>query len=222
MQPVLSDEIQCFKALITIHKVLRDGHACVLEEMFREVQFIDTMLRSVQHSGQRGYSQLIQSYIAYIKSKLEFHTEHPEFTADINYEEYSALRKVHDINEGYMTIVQLMRLQDELDKFQRVVFSNFQQGSNNECRIAALVPLVEESYSIYQFLTSMLTAMHQSVEAQDALTPLRAQYKKQYDFLRQFYHECSNLRYLTSLITVPTLPPLAPDFMDRSAPKRIE
>ena len=29
MQSILSDEIQCFKALITIHKVMRDGHASV-------------------------------------------------------------------------------------------------------------------------------------------------------------------------------------------------
>ena len=29
MQPILSDEIQCFKALICLHKVMRDGHPCV-------------------------------------------------------------------------------------------------------------------------------------------------------------------------------------------------
>ena len=29
MQPIMSDDIQCFKALITIHKVVRDGHPSV-------------------------------------------------------------------------------------------------------------------------------------------------------------------------------------------------
>jgi hypothetical protein len=42
------------------------------------------------------------------------------------------------------------------------VFDNFRPGVGNECRIAALVPLVEESYGVYQFLVSMLRAMHQS------------------------------------------------------------
>lgn len=102
---------------------------------------------------------------------------HPEFTADMDYEEYKALRKVSDVNEGYLTIQELFGLQDQLDKFQRMVFANFRQGSNNECRIAALVPLVEESYGIYKFLTSMLAAMHESVEALEALTPLREKYK---------------------------------------------
>lgn len=55
-----------------------------------------------------------------------------------------------------------MTLQDHIDRFQKVVFQSFRHHSNNECRIAALVPLVEESYGIYKFITSMLRAMHQS------------------------------------------------------------
>lgn len=53
-----------------------------------------------------------------------------------------------------------MVLQDRIDGFQKVVFANFRMHSNNECRIASLVPLVEESYGIYKFITSMLRAMH--------------------------------------------------------------
>lgn len=55
-----------------------------------------------------------------------------------------------------------MELQSHIDKFQKVVFMSFRHHSNNECRIASLVPLVEESYGIYKFITSMLRAMHQS------------------------------------------------------------
>lgn len=40
------------------------------------------------------------------------------------------------------------------------MFKSFQSNSANECKISALVPLVEESYGIYQFITSMLKAMH--------------------------------------------------------------
>ncbi|KAI3630767.1 hypothetical protein MIR68_012202 [Amoeboaphelidium protococcarum] len=216
MQPVLSDEIQCFKALITIHKVLRDGHSCALEECMREVPFLDTMERAHTYGG-RGYSTLIQVYIQFIKAKLQFHTMHPEFTANMSYEEYRALKKVDDVNEGYITITELMDLQDTLDRFQKTIFDNFRPNSNNECKISALVPLVEESYGIYQFLNSMLTAMHKTVDAVEAMEPLRLRYRQQYEMLRKFYFECSNLRYLTSLITVPTLPPLPPDFTNSQA-----
>lgn len=56
----------------------------------------------------------------------------------------------------------LMNLQDQIDSFQKLIFSHFQNGNNNECRISALVPLVQESYGIYKFITSMLRAMHTS------------------------------------------------------------
>lgn len=53
-----------------------------------------------------------------------------------------------------------MNLQDQIDQFQKLVFANFRPASNNECRISAFVPLVQESYNIYKFATSMLRAMH--------------------------------------------------------------
>lgn len=63
---------------------------------------------------------------------------------------------------SYETISDLMTLQDQIDSFQRLIFSNFRSSANNECRISALVPLVQESYGIYKFITSMLRAMHTS------------------------------------------------------------
>jgi hypothetical protein len=139
-----------------------------------------------------------------------------------------------------------MTLQDQIDTFQKLIFSHFQSGTNNECRISALVPLVQESYGIYKFITSMLRAMHTSkhplvsgagrlLDADlcftiatgdtEALEPLRGRYDAQHYRLVRFYYECSNLRYLTSLITVPKLPQDPPSLLgedeDRPAlPKR--
>jgi hypothetical protein len=67
---------------------------------------------------------------------------------------------------SYETISDLMTLQDQIDAFQKLIFSHFRGGANNECRIAALVPLVQESYGIYKFITSMLRAMHTSMLVQ--------------------------------------------------------
>lgn len=62
----------------------------------------------------------------------------------------------------YETISDLMGLQDQIDSFQKMIFSHFRHSANNECRISALVPLVKESWGIYRFITSMLRAMHRS------------------------------------------------------------
>lgn len=124
-----------------------------------------------------------------------------------------------------------MTLQDLIDSFQKLIFSHFRGGGNNECRISALVPLVQESYGIHKFVTSMLRAMHTSLSSlylfengskpdpraatgdDEALEPLRSRYQTQYYRLLKFYYECSNLRYLTSLISVPKLPQEPPSLL---------
>ena len=116
-----------------------------------------------------------------------------------------------------------MALQDQIESFQKMVFTHFGHSTNNECRISALVPLVKESWGIYRFITSMLRAMHRSMNLPfymrtmtdgtctagtndtEALEPLRQRYASQHYSLRKFYYECSNLKYLTGLINVPKL-----------------
>ncbi|KAK5102317.1 sla2 Src-like adaptor 2 [Exophiala xenobiotica] len=214
VQPVMADEIQTFKALITIHKVLQEGHPVVVREAQQNVNWIETLARGAGvGDGLRGYSPLIREYVFFLLAKLAFHRQHIEFNGLFEYEEYISLKSINDPNEGYETISDLMTLQDQIDTFQKLIFSHFRGGNNNECRIAALVPLVQESYGIYKFITSMLRAMHTTTGDDDALEPLRTRYDGQHYRLVKFYYECSNLRYLTSLITVPKLPQEPPSLL---------
>lgn len=226
VQPIMADEVQTFKALITIHKVLQEGHPVALVEAQQHVQWLESLTRGVsgmagsQMDGRGNYSPLIQEYIFYLVSKLSFHRNHPEFNGTFEYEEYISLKSINDPNEGYETISDLMTLQDQIDSFQKLIFAHFRNGSNNECRISALTPLVAESYGIYKFITSMLRAMHTTLGDDEALSPLRGRYDAQHYRLVRFYYECSNLRYLTSLITVPKLPQDPPNLLadDENAP----
>ncbi|KAL1963805.1 hypothetical protein VTN77DRAFT_7871 [Rasamsonia byssochlamydoides] len=213
VQPILADEVQTFKALITIHKVLQEGHPIVVREAQNHVGWLDSLMRGVAGDGIRGYGPLIREYVFFLESKLAFHRHHPEFNGLFEYEEYISLKTTNDPNEGYETITDLMTLQDQIDAFQKLIFSHFQSGTNNECRISALVPLVQESYGIYKFVTSMLRAMHTTTGDEEALEPLRNRYNAQHYRLVRFYYECSNLRYLTSLITVPKLPQDPPNLL---------
>ena len=225
VQPVMADEVQTFKALITIHKVLQEGAPIVVREAQQNVNWIETLARSAGGDGLRGYGPLIREYVFFLLAKLAFHRQHIEFNGLFEYEEYISLKSINDPNEGYETISDLMTLQDQIDTFQKLIFSHFRGGNNNECKIAALVPLVQESYGIYKFITSMLRAMHTTTGDDEALEPLRTRYDGQHYRLVKFYYECSNLRYLTSLITVPKLPQdppglLAEDEEKPALPKR--
>ncbi|KAK0267126.1 sla2 Src-like adaptor 2 [Friedmanniomyces endolithicus] len=220
VQPIQADEVQTFKALITVHKVLQEGHPIALKEAQQHVAWLESLSRGLGGmggEGMRGYSPLISEYIFYLISKLRFHRDHPEFNGTFEYEEYISLKSINDPNEGYETISDLMNLQDQIDSFQKLIFAHFRNGSNNECRISALVPLVQESYGIYKFATSMLRAMHTTLGDDEALSPLRGRYDAQHYRLVRFYYECSNLRYLTSLITVPKLPQDPPSLHDDEA-----
>lgn len=183
--------------------------------------WIDSLNRGIAGEGVRGYGPLIREYVYFLLAKLSFHQQHPEFNGTFEYEEYVSLKVINDPNEGYEAITDLMALQDKIEQFQKLIFSHFRGVGNNECRISALVPLVQESYGIYKFITSMLRAMHSTTGDTEALEPLRERYNAQHYRLLKFYYECSNLRYLTSLITIPKLPQDPPNLLteDEDAPK---
>ena len=156
----MADEVQTFKSLITIHKVLQEGHPVTIREGQSHVGWLESLGRGAVGETLRGYGPLIREYIYFLRAKLQFHRLHTEFNGLFEYEEYISLRSTSDPNEGYETISDLMTLQDQIDSFQKPIFSHIRHGLNNECRISALVPLVQESYGIYKFVTSMLRAMH--------------------------------------------------------------
>ncbi|KAI0897503.1 ANTH-domain-containing protein [Annulohypoxylon nitens] len=220
VQPILADEVQTFKALITVHRVLQEGHPQTLREAMANRPWIESLNRGLAGEGVRGYGPLIREYVYFLSAKLSFHQQHPEFNGTFEYEEYISLKAINDPNEGYETITDLMSLQDKIEQFQKLIFSHFRNVGNNECRISAIVPLVQESYGIYKFITSMLRAMHSTTGDNDALEPLRQRYDAQHYRLVKFYYECSNLRYLTSLITIPKLPQDPPNLLaeDENAP----
>lgn len=214
LQPVLTDEVQCFKALITIHKLLVGGPAQVLADARQEQSFFDGCSK---HFGQtnlgHGYGPLIKNYVSYLKFKLAFHQRHPDFNGSFNYEEYISLRGVGNPDEGYQTVSDLLELASKMDRFVRTILSHLLTPmSPNECRVSSLVPFVEESFGIYCFLTSMLTALHLSIPSVDALLPLVELYNQFFKRLSQFYLECRKIVYLTRLISIPDLPHPPPTF----------
>ncbi|KAK9703390.1 sla2 Src-like adaptor 2 [Basidiobolus ranarum] len=216
VQPLLADEVQCFKALITAHKVISGGHPATLREAMNEIGFLKVLSQSFAQDSFKGYGVLIRAYVDFLIAKLEYHRMHPEFTGNFDYDDYVSVKGVDDPNEGYETIADLMNLQDRIDAFQKLIFRSFRPASDNECRIAALVPLVEESFGIYEFSTRMLMAMHRRVESHEPLEPLRSRFNAQHYSLRKFYFECSTIKYLTSLITIPKLPQDPPNFLAQS------
>lgn len=163
IQPLQSNEVQLFKALIMIHKVLQEGHPNTLKDGYRNRDFIAS-LATVFPSHGSAYGRLINQYDKYILQKLDFHRNNPGFNGTFEYEEYISLRAVNDPNEGYEALLNLMDLQDLINDLQKLIFATINQSHSNLCKVSALVPLIAESYGIYKFCISMLRAMYQQLE----------------------------------------------------------
>jgi hypothetical protein len=54
VQPILADEVQTFKALITIHKVLQEGHPVVVREAQQHLDWLKSLARGSSGDGMRG------------------------------------------------------------------------------------------------------------------------------------------------------------------------
>lgn len=220
--PIQNDEIQVFKALILIHKVLQEGHLVTLRDAQRNRDFIESLGHIWANEGHRNYGLLIREYDRFLLQKLAFHKKYKEFNGTFEYEEYISLRAVSDPNEGYEAILDLMTLQDAIDDLQHVIFASVSHDRGSECKISALVPLVTESYGIYKFITLMLRAMFQTMNDDGALQPLIERYNAQHARLYEFYADCSLIRYLTSLINIPKISIEAPDLHVENGSRRPE
>lgn len=76
-QPVLADEVQTFKALITIHKVLQEGHPVVVREAQQHVNWVDSLMRGVGGDGIRGMAiQILAALIQVLLGPGSAHVGH--------------------------------------------------------------------------------------------------------------------------------------------------
>lgn len=53
-QPILADEVQTFKALITVHKVLQEGHPIAVKEAQANTNWLESLTRGISGDGLRG------------------------------------------------------------------------------------------------------------------------------------------------------------------------
>ncbi|KAJ3333100.1 sla2 Src-like adaptor 2 [Blyttiomyces sp. JEL0837] len=198
--PMAGDEVVIYKALVTIHKVLNQGHPVALQDICHEHGWVEALGRN--SGGFRGYGGLIKTYIQYLVAKMDYHRLHPEFSGSFDYQEYVTLKGVEDPNEGYflrllMTSLACLVKSTPWRVMSSIIFD--QEWETNAVK--------------------MLMAMHQIIGSVEVLAPLREKFNQSHYALYKFYYECSGLKYLTSLIAIPKLDKSPPDFLAQGPPQ---
>ena len=87
-------------------------------------------------------------------------------------------------------------------------------GSTNQvqCRLAPLIPAIQDSAALYDLIFKLMKALHSSLPA-ETLAGHRDRFNRQYHALRKYFHEANKQKYLQSLVKIPSLSPDAPSFL---------
>ncbi len=84
-----------------------------MKQSVQEIPFLESTCNYSSRQS-KGYGGLIRSYVAFLKTKILFHKDHPEFSGNMNYEDYISVKTVTNLNEGYEVVSKLMDFQDEI------------------------------------------------------------------------------------------------------------
>ena len=83
-------------------------------------------------------------------------------------------------------------------------------SSSGQCRLAPLIPCIQDSSQLYNCCVKMLFILHESVSPEGLsmafVSTLVDRFLKIFKDLKQFYNKASNLQYLKDLIQIPLLP----------------
>ncbi|KAJ2120512.1 sla2 Src-like adaptor 2, partial [Coemansia sp. RSA 921] len=63
-QPLKANDVQCFKAIITLHKLIREGHHVTIQEALTQTKFLEDLAHGLGggvHNGWQNYSVLIRA-----------------------------------------------------------------------------------------------------------------------------------------------------------------
>lgn len=83
--------------------------------------------------------------------------------------------------------------------------------SAGQCRLSPLIPLIQDSNQLYDFLVRIMFKLHGNLP-NDVLQGHRDRFRAIFTQLKSFYGQSRNLQYFVNLITVPKLPENAPNF----------
>ncbi|MDP2434896.1 MAG: hypothetical protein Q8P67_04070 [archaeon] len=220
--PLDTDAVMCYRSLIVFHKLLHEGPPNALLDAHGNLGWLDGLhqMWSMRPSG-GGYGGLIKAYTAMLKAKVLLHATHQQLPGSLSPSEFEAsversgqrlaLRFLKDATQ------RLIALQEAVQTMQETIYS-LEQALLTEVKVSALIPLVQESWNDYGLTVSLLQrAVAQTSEDDQEVGFLLQHFYEQYPRIRRFYEETSTVQYVTSTISVPSLPRQPPDFR-RQAP----
>ena len=158
---------------------------------------------------QTSYGVLVKHYGNVIVDKLQFHNKYLNVPGSLNIKD-SALQKMEAGDQFELAVDFLDRLENAI-KMKKKILDSFDIGgrshsltSSGQCRLAALVPLTNDTSRLLDALTKLLRLLHLTL-TWDMLSGHRDRFQKLYSELGALYDQLSHFQYLKSLMQIPRL-----------------
>uniref|UniRef100_A0A6M2DS35 Putative actin-binding protein n=1 Tax=Xenopsylla cheopis TaxID=163159 RepID=A0A6M2DS35_XENCH len=216
-QPLLEHRIVAWKFFYVLHKVLREGFHLCLPGSIRHKDLLINVGKLWGHL-QEGYGKLIQLYCNLMLTKIDFHHRNPHIPGNLimTGEE---LEKIYgdDINNYFQLSVEMFDYMDDILILQEAIISSLNNvtsmTSTGQCRLAPLIPCIQDSNQLYDFSVKLLFKLHTLIQ-HDTLYGHRDRFQKQFIKLKEFYNKARDYEYFANLIKIPRLPKRLPNFLE--------
>uniref|UniRef100_A0A915BKG8 Huntington interacting protein related 1 n=1 Tax=Parascaris univalens TaxID=6257 RepID=A0A915BKG8_PARUN len=205
-----------------LHKLIRDGHRKVLEESLRYTQRIVQLGNFWQHLHTSGYGLSNTSYCRMLVSRIEFHKRNATIPGSLQLTDTQLNTMVNaDVNQSFELSIEMLDQMDDLLNLQTTVFNAMDvvrwsslvpQG---QCLLAPLILVILDTSKFYDYLVKIIFKLHEQLPP-DALSGHRERFGGIFRKMKKFYEEAANLQYFKYLVSIPSLPSLAPNFLQAS------
>ncbi|XP_031630264.1 huntingtin-interacting protein 1 isoform X3 [Contarinia nasturtii] len=216
-QPLQENRITAWKFCYLLHKVLREGHPLSCQHSMRHRGMLTELGKLWGHLND-GYGVCIRHYTKLLVNKLEFHDRNPRIPPNLTMKR-GELDVIGggDINFYFQMAVEMFDYLDDIIALEAAIFSSIttfhvnSMTSAGQCRLSPLIPLIQDSSQLYDFLVRIMFKLHSNLP-NDVLAGHRDRFRTIFTQLKSFYNQSRNLQYFVNLITVPKLPENAPNF----------
>ncbi|XP_050073537.1 huntingtin-interacting protein 1 isoform X6 [Anopheles maculipalpis] len=216
-QPIQDNRIVAWKFCHLLHKILREGHPLCCQHSMRHRAMLLEAGKLWGHLND-GYGICIKHYTKLLVTKLEFHDRNPRVPGSLSLRQ-GDLEKIGegDINIYFQLAVEIFDYLDDIVALQATIFNSIttfcvsSMTSAGQCRLAPLIPCIQDSNPLYDMLVRVMFKLHANLPS-DLLTGHRQRFNTLFHQLKSFYGQSRNLQYFVNLITVPKLPEAPPNF----------
>lgn len=211
------NQIVCWKFCHVLHKMLRDGHRQVVANSY-ERQHILLDCGNMWRHVEDGYGQLIHRYCVLLYDRIRFLNVNPRFPNDLKITDQQ-LEEIseNDMNVLFMLCCDMFDNLENIVKLQELVLAKVEIKKYNsmtsvgQCHLSPLVAFIQDSSLLYDYTVKILFKLHSNLNPDD-LDGLCKRFHGLHKKLKSFYINASNLQYFKTLIQIPHLSEMPPNF----------